>query len=382
MTTIYLVRHAEAEGNIYKRAQGQFNSNLTPFGHTQLEKLVERFKDIHIDEVYSSDLKRAYLTAKSIADDKKLIVKTSENLREINMGVIEDMSWANLPKIYPELERAWSKSPETCDIPEGESPTIVANRLYDEICKISSENDGKSIVIASHGAGIRYFLYKINGFPLNDLKAIDWCDNTAVAKLQFTDGKLTIEYYNDNTHVEGMKHPFERKKWYEMTEEELEYGANLWFKPIDLNTEFEILSEYISEFNEIAYGSRENFKKNEYFEKCKRLIAIDPNCMCFAMLGDKIVGVSSADLEVSTAKIGYISNIIIDEKYRGMGLTPQLIGELVSIYRKLGKETLSAYVASENYRAQGFYKKIGFVEREKFEKDGFMHINMELDIRV
>ena len=29
MTTIYLIRHAEAEGNLYRIAQGQDNSNLT-----------------------------------------------------------------------------------------------------------------------------------------------------------------------------------------------------------------------------------------------------------------------------------------------------------------------------------------------------------------
>ena len=32
MTTIYLIRHAEAEGNLYRIAQGQKNSNLTDRG--------------------------------------------------------------------------------------------------------------------------------------------------------------------------------------------------------------------------------------------------------------------------------------------------------------------------------------------------------------
>ncbi|MBE6995878.1 MAG: histidine phosphatase family protein, partial [Ruminococcaceae bacterium] len=32
MTTIYLIRHAEAEGNLYRIAQGQGNSNLTDRG--------------------------------------------------------------------------------------------------------------------------------------------------------------------------------------------------------------------------------------------------------------------------------------------------------------------------------------------------------------
>ena len=29
MTTIYLIRHAEAEGNLYRRAHGWYNSTIT-----------------------------------------------------------------------------------------------------------------------------------------------------------------------------------------------------------------------------------------------------------------------------------------------------------------------------------------------------------------
>ena len=50
MTTIYLIRHAEAEGNLYRIAQGQDNSNLTDRGWRQVRALEERFKNVQIDE--------------------------------------------------------------------------------------------------------------------------------------------------------------------------------------------------------------------------------------------------------------------------------------------------------------------------------------------
>ena len=52
MTTIYLIRHAEAEGNLYRIAQGQYDSNLTDRGWRQVRALERRFADIHIDAVY------------------------------------------------------------------------------------------------------------------------------------------------------------------------------------------------------------------------------------------------------------------------------------------------------------------------------------------
>ena len=39
MTTLYLIRHAEAEGNLYRRAQGHFNSTITDRGYLQLGAL-------------------------------------------------------------------------------------------------------------------------------------------------------------------------------------------------------------------------------------------------------------------------------------------------------------------------------------------------------
>ena len=39
MTTIYLIRHGEAEGNAFRRTHGQYDSILTPNGFRQLPKV-------------------------------------------------------------------------------------------------------------------------------------------------------------------------------------------------------------------------------------------------------------------------------------------------------------------------------------------------------
>ena len=44
MTTIYLVRHGEAEGNAFRRIHGQYDSILTPTGFAQVEAVKERFR--------------------------------------------------------------------------------------------------------------------------------------------------------------------------------------------------------------------------------------------------------------------------------------------------------------------------------------------------
>ena len=78
MTKIYLIRHAEAEGNLYRRIHGQYNSLVTDNGYSQIAALEHRFADIHVDAVYASDLFRPMTTAGAIIflinPGKKLLV--------------------------------------------------------------------------------------------------------------------------------------------------------------------------------------------------------------------------------------------------------------------------------------------------------------------
>jgi probable phosphoglycerate mutase len=48
-TTVYWIRHGEAEGNLYRRCHGHYNSLITPNGRAQLAALSERFKDVPLD---------------------------------------------------------------------------------------------------------------------------------------------------------------------------------------------------------------------------------------------------------------------------------------------------------------------------------------------
>ena len=56
MTTVYFVRHAEAEGNTYRRMHGQYNSLITENGVRQIEALRARFEDIPVDACYAAFL--------------------------------------------------------------------------------------------------------------------------------------------------------------------------------------------------------------------------------------------------------------------------------------------------------------------------------------
>ena len=90
MTKIYLVRHAEAEGNLYRIAHGHYNGLITDWrGPKQIRALAQRFEGIRVDAVYSSDLYRTQTTAQAVYVPKHLPLHTSPAFREVHMGAWE-----------------------------------------------------------------------------------------------------------------------------------------------------------------------------------------------------------------------------------------------------------------------------------------------------
>ena len=125
MTTIYLIRHAEAEGNLYRIAQGQANSSITDRGERQIQALARRFADIPIDAVYASDLYRTCATASAIYKPKGLPLHRRRDLREICVGVWEEKTWGEIARQDPaQLEKAAAQA----DCVVNTAPALVVTR--------------------------------------------------------------------------------------------------------------------------------------------------------------------------------------------------------------------------------------------------------------
>ena len=75
MGRLYLIRHGETDSNKSYRFQGQTDIELNAKGRQQAEMLAEHFKNIPLDAVYCSSLKRARQTAEPLAKTHGLEVQ-------------------------------------------------------------------------------------------------------------------------------------------------------------------------------------------------------------------------------------------------------------------------------------------------------------------
>ena len=215
MTTIYLVRHAEASGNIERRFQGHFDGVVTPTGEKPLAYLSERFKGIHLDAVYSSPLSRARQTAQAVDAYAQLPIHTDPRLMEINGGEFEGQFFDDLPKLFPVEFNQWATDPVHFRAPGGESMLHVYERMRTVIEEIVCNHPNQTVAVVSHGCAIRNYLCYAQGWPLEEIKYVPWGENTCVSRIDYDEQVCPhVVFLNDAGHLPPDQSCFKQQSWW------------------------------------------------------------------------------------------------------------------------------------------------------------------------
>lgn len=234
MTEIYLIRHGEAEGNVFRRFHGQYDALLTPRGLKQVECVAKRFENIHIDACYSSDLTRTSLTARSIYVPKKLKLHRDPRFREACVGVWEDLPFGYLDKYDRQEMWNFNHDPVNWNAPEGaENYEAYTSRFLSGLEDVARRHDGGTIAIFAHGVVIRGTLMRLF---FNDVCAkLPYCDNTGVCKLIWDNGTYSYEFINDNSHLPEELSTYAIQRWWRETGDRSE--VNFYYIPYETGME-------------------------------------------------------------------------------------------------------------------------------------------------
>lgn len=169
-TEIWLARHGETDWNKNNKWQGQTNVALNENGIMQAEKLADSLGRVRIDKIYSSDLDRAYKTAKIVADHLGIkSISTDSRLRERNLGKVEGLTTSEIESLtgVKVFSISWNKIAEEYEIEPWNS---LLMRVWSAIEDVRNLNPGSRILIVSHGGVMRAIAQKVRnqeGFPFN-----------------------------------------------------------------------------------------------------------------------------------------------------------------------------------------------------------------------
>lgn len=145
-----IVRHGETVWNNLQILQGQLDSDLTQTGIEQIKATAEKLQNNEIDQIYSSDLGRAYQSAKIIGDVLNIPVYTDRNLRERCFGIFQGLSKSQLTRKYPVEYQIYLSGNLDYVIPEGESANQARNRVIVFIEKKLAKSLCRNLVIVGH----------------------------------------------------------------------------------------------------------------------------------------------------------------------------------------------------------------------------------------
>ncbi len=195
-TRIYLVRHGEVEGAGVPRYNGHADVALSPRGVGQYHELKGRFGEARISACYASDLTRCVVGARILGDHLGIEPVLERSLRELNIGIWEGMTWAELQARYPDQWQARLADIVNDRVPGGENLLDLEARLMPVVSGIVARHRGEEVLVVAHGGANRVILLNAIGAPLASLFAIEQHYGCLNIIDYYADGKAVVKLLN------------------------------------------------------------------------------------------------------------------------------------------------------------------------------------------
>ncbi|HUF53583.1 MAG TPA: histidine phosphatase family protein [Dehalococcoidia bacterium] len=200
-TRVYLVRHAQSEGNTGEDLTTG-DPDLTEVGRMQAERLGQRMKEARLDRVYASPLRRTQETAFAIADQVGLHVIAKADLREITLGQAETDIRLLPAEEQAKIARRVIEEGTWDAFPGSEGSAASRARLQGVMDEIIDECPGQRIAVVVHAAFIQTYVSMILGL---DRDFVFYPFNCSVHSIRARGDQRVIWRLNDISHLSGMK---------------------------------------------------------------------------------------------------------------------------------------------------------------------------------
>lgn len=180
---IYLVRHGKDDESY---VGGWSNIDLTSKGREQIKRTALWFKEnnIHVNNIFTSDITRAVSSAKIIADILKLDVNLDSNFRELNKGLLNGLSRDIAKSKYPEYINLKDINKK---YPEGESLISFYERIKELLNKLDKYEHA---IIVTHRGVINVIYFVLNNVELCYNKELFGVTHSSIHELDLKKKKI------------------------------------------------------------------------------------------------------------------------------------------------------------------------------------------------
>jgi len=178
---ILLLRHGATDWNLQGRCQGSTDRDLSEVGIRQAEQVATLLSNEAIHAIYSSNLRRARRTAELISRPHNLPVIIENDVRELDHGELEGLTFNEIKASYAEFLARWRNIPGEICVPGGERLADVAERAWNGLTEIVRRHqEADRILVVSHNFPILGIVCRVTGTHLNEYRTfhLDPCSLT------------------------------------------------------------------------------------------------------------------------------------------------------------------------------------------------------------
>ena len=200
MVRFLFLRHGLSVTNKSGCFCGQMDAPLTAEGHVQAEQAAEYIcANYKIDAIYSSDLTRVKQTVAPTAKKLNLPITYTKYIREVDVGTWMGHTLDEIKEREPEKFARYSSGDTSVVLGGGESFNDVLVRAEKEIKRIACENDGKTLLIGTHGGVIRMLCGKWLNLSDVEMRVKYPTNNASLTVVDFENGVgKIVEFGIDN----------------------------------------------------------------------------------------------------------------------------------------------------------------------------------------
>ena len=200
-TRLTLIRHGETLWNRERRMQGQTDTALSDTGRAQAGALGERFAGIALAALYSSDLTRAWDTARAIAQRTGHDIIAEPQLRERRFGIFEGLTYPEMSERHPhEWQRFQSRDPDYV-VPGGECAREFHVRCLACLTAIAERHEGGEVAVVTHGLVLDALYRAAHGMTLDTLRPVPLL-NASLNGFGYVQRMWRMSFWGDVAHLE------------------------------------------------------------------------------------------------------------------------------------------------------------------------------------
>jgi broad specificity phosphatase PhoE/ribonuclease HI len=199
-TVTHLLRHGRTEHTPERRYSGRNDLPLSATGRAEAEAAAVRAKELGIDVVVASPLRRTRETAEVVGAVLGLPVQYDDDLVELDFGDFEGLTAEEARQKHPLAARRFADD-ITVAAPGGESVADVSDRVARARARILRGHAGRTVLVVAHVTPIKLLLAA--GLDVSDEVVhrvfLEAASFSTVAWR--SDGRAAVRLVNDTGHL-------------------------------------------------------------------------------------------------------------------------------------------------------------------------------------